>query len=143
MNQKEFLLKRQSLEQEYVLSSCDYEVGDWVEFLLYGDWKSGKISGFFVSQEAKIFAKVNGDCISIDGIHKFNQDDNSFRLKCAKQVRDLNVGDRFYLIVDKSGSTIGNKYTVFKKVEDIDGVIYQYYNDEDKPQSLYKGEYLI
>lgn len=143
MNQKEFLLKRQSLEQEYVLSSCDYEVGDQVEFLLYGDWKSGKISGFFVSQEAKIFAKINGDCISIDAIHKFSLDDNSFRLKCAKQVRDLIVGDDFHLIVNKPGSTIGNKYTVFKKVEDIDGVIYQYYNDEDKPQSLHKGEYLI
>lgn len=60
---------------------------------------------------------------------------------------ELNVGDEFFLVVDKPKSTKGKSYKIERKQETDDRggkrIEYMYYNDYNKPQSLFIGEYIL
>jgi hypothetical protein len=56
---------------------------------------------------------------------------------------ELYVGDEFELIVNKPKSTVGKKYIIFRKEQELDrDTIYWYYNDNDQLEQLFKNEYL-
>lgn len=56
--------------------------------------------------------------------------------------KELNLEDNFQLIVDKPKSTKNKVYSIFKIVKEIgENIEYWYYNDDNKPQTLYVGEF--
>jgi len=56
----------------------------------------------------------------------------------------MNLGAEFVLDVDKPKSTKGKTYRVFRKIETLgENTEYWYYNDYDKLQTLYPGEFKI
>lgn len=144
------------LDDKYIKENCKFKKGDVVEFVSkeypddsnyeYDVYRKEEIMGFTIDEKTgEIKANFpyswnSLDYASIKDVQLFNSYNYTLRLKFAKE---LDLDDEFILAVDKPKSTKGKKYKVCQKSEYSGGdIIYQYYNDYGKLQTLSKGEYV-
>ncbi len=141
------LLKKLQLEE--ILNETSFRINNIVEFILIGDsynyepdeWRKGKIYSFEKNGDT-IYANVGHWNLPIDRLHLYNE--NDYTLRHQVWNRELDLYDKFQLIVDKPKSTKGKIYEIFKIVKEIESQIeYFFYNDHGKPTTLYEGEFHV
>lgn len=146
-------LKREIKKRDdsFIKENTDLRKGDVVEFIVKGDsyigeedeWESRKIGRLFI-ENGKIKASIEGlhaDYLVSD-LKLF--DPNDYSLRHSLWDRELNPGDEFQLIVDKPKSSKGRIYPIHTVYKSIGNRIeYTYYNDYDKIQTLYDGEFHV
>jgi hypothetical protein len=86
---------------------------------------------------------LNKDAIVGDEIKRMGVE-TSINKALHKHIvsESMSIGDSFILQVKKPKCTVGQEYTVYKKVEQVgEKTEYWFLNDHDKPKTLYEGEY--
>ena len=142
-----------SINNEYIKTHTTFKKGDEVEYISSHyesdsninvlDYYQGNVMKLFVFRDGKIYAKISidfNDEIPVEELNLFNKDDYKMRDK-VNGIPKLNIGDLFYLMVDKPKSTKLKKYKVYQKIESEDSIKYWYYNDNGKPAVVYPGGY--
>lgn len=151
---KELAKLRKEIEDRdklFIKENTSLKVGDKVEFILKGDsylneedeWECREVTRLFV-ENGKIKASVSGlhSNYLVSDLKLF--DENDYKLRHYLWERELNPGDEFQLIVDKPKSSKGYLYNIYSVYNAVDrNIEYQYFNDYDKPQTLYEGEFHV
>lgn len=139
----------EAINAQYIKANTTFKKNDLIEFIEKGDsynsepdeYHTGKICSFEIHSDGEIIVHAgNHQRPRIKDIRLIDPDNYEFRDK-VYGIPELEIGDEFYVISPKPKTTIGKKYKVYKKVQDGDSVEYWFYNDSDKPQTLYNGEY--
>lgn len=136
----------------YVKSVTKFKKGDLVEYIEKGDhynfedddYVKGKICGFDISSDGSVNVQISGmhSKPSIEDIKLFDPSDYAFRDRVTP-IPELNIGDEFYIVIEKPRTTVGKPYTVDKKVETSDSIEYYFYNDRDQQATISAGDYRI
>ncbi len=152
--EKEIAKIRKEIENRnalFIKENTDIKVGDKVEFIIKGDsyigeedeWECRDVTRLFIDN-GKIKASIWGlskDYLVSD-LKLF--DENDYKLRHYLWERELKPGDEFQLIVDKPKSSKGYLYHIYSVYSSTDrNIEYQYFNDYDKPQTLYEGEFHV
>lgn len=153
--QKEIEKEKKKLRNEFlkrVETKYGLKIGDTVEFIRkeregdYGytyDWEKRVINDFdSYDDERVIWVGLRGlhDNVKIEEVKLY--DENDYTVRNSHWGRDMDLDDRFQLIVDKPNSTKGKIYSV-EEVHKRKGcdIQYVYFNDDGLPQSLYEKEF--
>jgi len=144
--------KEKSKELEKINKLTGIRIGDVVEFT-YEDgsggydseyyWSKGEVYDIHKSFES-IFLYIKGrhTSINLKDAKLFNE--NDYEMRHSIYERELDLEDEFQLIVEKPKSTKGKVYKVYKILKEVgENIQYFYWNDYNKSQSLYEGEFYV
>lgn len=158
MDYKELIKRNKILKEEieknkelYLKDETTFKRGDIIEYVNPGDsynnepaeYYKGEVYRFCIDGDGKIRAEIgNHYVVDVSEIKVFKEDDYEFRDR-VYEIPDLRVGDEFYITIEKSRTTKGRIYQVYKVIEDGGGCEYWFYNDRNQPATTRQGEYRI
>ena len=158
MDYKELIKQNNILKKEieknkslYIKSNTPFKEGDIVEYIYPGDsycnepaeYYKGEIYRFQIDGDGEIRAHIGNHYVpALSELKILKKDDYEFRDRVFG-IPDLRVSDEFYITINKSRTTKGKRYTVYKVIEDGDGCEYWFYNDRNQPATTRQGEYRI
>ena len=157
--EKQLAQERAKLQKEIdksIFQETGFKKGDIVEFIvsemqdadgyLYKDiWYSREIYNLSLVR-GNVYANMKGFHGSLNvttsNMKHFEESDDALRHSVWN--RELELGDKIQLIVDKPKSTKYKIYEVFKIVKQVgENNEYWYYNDYGHPTTLLKGDYFL
>lgn len=139
----------EAVNNQYIKANTTFKKNDLIEFIEKGnsynsepdEYHKSKIYSFEIHSDGEIIVHAgNHHRPRIKDIRLIDPDNYEFRDRVFG-VRELEIGDDFYVTSKKPNTTPLKKYRVYKKVQDEDSIEYWFYNDNDKPATLYNGEY--
>ncbi len=130
-----------------------FKIGDEVEYIERNrdgdydytyDWTKHVIIDFDLKGDkiGLVFKYNNGYFNKWEDAKLF--DKNDYTLRHSNWNRELDIDDEVQLIVDKPKSTKGDIYEIYKVIKEKgEQIEYWYFNDDNKPQTLYEGEFHV